>query len=159
MKLMRYESSTTDKGVNCSLTEYIKRMPEDQEKIYYLISKNREMAEASPYMEALQQTGTEVLYCYDQFDDVVFSQVQKFDGKKFISVESSQVEAKVDSAETVVGSPELIAFIKSTLDGKVTEVVSSTRLVSHPAIISDEEASGAVRRMMRGMGQLEQMPG
>jgi HSP90 family molecular chaperone len=155
MKLMRYESSTLDKGESCSLEDYVKRMPEDQDKIYYFVGQNRAMAEASPYMEALLQRNTEVLFCYDQFDDVVFSNVQKYKGKELVSVESSKVTANVDEASSFTASADSIAWVKETLGDRVTDVTSSTRLVTHPAIVADKEASGQVRRMMRQLEKVD----
>ena len=62
-----------------------------QDKIYYIVCPTRDIAENSPYMEALLQKGIEVLYCYEPFDDVVFNNVRKYKGRQFVSVETNQV--------------------------------------------------------------------
>ena len=132
-------------------------MKEGQDNIYYFIGANRKMADSSPYMEALLKSGQEVLYCYEPFDDIVFSQVRGFEGKNFVSVESSNVDIidgaddDSDSADTVKVADQdgMAAWLQVTLGDRVSKVKPSTRLVSHPAIISDEVASGSMRRMMR----------
>jgi len=157
MKLMRYETSTLEAKEHCSLAEYVSRMKEGQDNIYYFIGANRKMADSSPYMEALLKSGQEVLYCYEPFDDIVFSQVRGFEGKNFVSVESSNVDIidgaddASDSADTVKVADQdgMAAWLQVTLGDRVSKVKPSTRLVSHPAIISDEVASGSMRRMMR----------
>jgi len=152
LKLMRYESSKDEPGNVCSLDEYVARLDEDEDKIYYFIGKDRAMAEESPYMEALLKKGIEVIYSYEPLDDVVFQNVAKYGSKRFVSVETSSVDVGLDDqpVEDAAQVEEMTAWVKETLgEAKVAEVVSSTRLVSHPAIISDQIASGAVRRMMR----------
>lgn len=106
-------------------------------------------------MEALLQNGIEVLYSYEPLDEVVFSNVREFEGKEFVSVETSnvQLEGDVDKPSgglTAVETNEFCSWLKGALgEERVTEVVSSDRLVSHPAIIADDMGSGAYRRMMR----------
>lgn len=91
MKLMMYESSKKDAGEMTSFQEYIDRMPEDQTKIYFLIARNRKMAEASPYMEGMSAGDTEVLFMYDGLDDAVMNNAREFQGKQLVTIESSQV--------------------------------------------------------------------
>jgi HSP90 family molecular chaperone len=152
MKLMRYESSQLDAKEHTSLEEYLERIPEDQDKIYYIVCPTRDIAENSPYMEALLQKGVEVLYCYEPFDDVVFNNVRKYKGKQFVSVETNQVEIDTDTAGAMPAEEltDLCAWMTATLgDKRVSKVVGSARLVTHPALISDEIGTGTVRRMMR----------
>ena len=153
LKLMRYESSKDEAGTVCTLDEYVARLGEDEDKIYYFIGKDRAMAEESPYMEALLKNGVEVIYSYEPLDDVVFQNVAKYGSKQFVSVETTSVDAgDLDDlpAEDAAHVEAMSAWVQETLgEAKVAQVVNSTRLVSHPAIISDQIASGAVRRMMR----------
>eukprot|EP00040_Diaphanoeca_grandis_P036403 m.231918 g.231918 ORF g.231918 m.231918 type:complete len:719 (-) comp33612_c1_seq3:345-2501(-) len=160
MKLMRYESSTQDAGSHISLEEYFDRIPEDQDSIYYLQAPKRQLADASPYMEALTKAGIEVLFCFDPLDEVVLSNVQQFNGKKFVSVESNLVKVDMSDEDKQQALSDddteaLCTWIGESLGtSKVSGVVASKRLVSHPAIISDEPGVGnTMRMMMKAMGE------
>ena len=77
-KLLRYESSTTEKGKLTSLADYVKRMPAEQKEIYYLLAPNREAAESSPYFEVFQERKFEVLFLYDPWDEFVMEHLHEF---------------------------------------------------------------------------------
>jgi len=166
MKLMRYESSKGEKGEMVSLAEYIERAPVKQNQIYFMVTTSREQAEKSPYMEALLKNGVEVLYTYEPLDEVVFTNVGKFDGKAFVSVETSNVQLEGDLDRPTGGltadeASQFCSWLTGALgEERVTEVVGSERLVSHPAIISDSSGSGAYRRIMRAMDKesLDRVP-
>ena len=164
MKLMLCESSTHDAGKTTSLAEYVERMPDDQEHIYYLIARNRDMAEASPYMEVMQANGTEVLYLYDGLDDAVMSNARTFGGKSLVSVETSKVEAKSDLSADKEGALDQAAqasfreWLQDTLGSeRVKEVKVSSRLVNTPAILTDHQSSSH-RQMMRMLAQGAEIP-
>ena len=80
-KLLRYESSTLDKGKLTSLADYLKRMPSDQKEIYCLLAANRAAAGASPYFEVFKERKWEVLFLYDPWDEFVMEHLHEFDGK------------------------------------------------------------------------------
>src|ERR1043165_4696046 len=80
-KLLRFESSSAPKGQKTSLTEYVKRMPEGQKEIYFLLGPNREAAETSPYFEVFKAKKWEVLFLYDPWDEFVMEHLREFDGK------------------------------------------------------------------------------
>jgi HSP90 family molecular chaperone len=109
------------------------------------------------YMEALLKNGVEVLYSYEPLDEVVFANVRDYDGKNFVSVETSNVKFDSDidvpsGGLTPAETSEFCSWLKGSLgDDRVSDVVGSSRLVSHPAIIADDSGSGAYRRMMRVM--------
>ena len=81
-KLLRFESSRTEKGKITSLADYVKRMPDEQKEIYYLLGPNREAAESSPYFEVFRRASFEVLFLYDPWDEFVMEHLREFDGKK-----------------------------------------------------------------------------
>lgn len=86
-KLLQFESSKTTTGQKITLTEYCKRIGEEQKDIYYLAAPNRTLAESSPYFEALKKKDVEVLFCYEPYDELVLMQLMMFKGKNLISVE------------------------------------------------------------------------
>merc|ERR1712183_1173822 len=77
--------SHTENGVSTGLKDYISRMQEGQRHIYYLCAPNRELAESSPYFEALKAKNVEILFCFDAYDEVLMMQLQKFDDKQLFS--------------------------------------------------------------------------
>eukprot|EP00039_Didymoeca_costata_P001327 m.51615 g.51615 ORF g.51615 m.51615 type:complete len:697 (+) comp10743_c0_seq3:181-2271(+) len=159
MQLMRYESSTQQAKEFTTLDEYVSRLPESQMAIYYICAKDRKQAESSPYTEAFISQGKEVIFSYEPLDEVVFTNVHKYKGKEFISVETNKVELDVKTSENELNAEqqtELSAWLSQTLGDKVSTLKASKRLVSHPAIISDETGRGAMRRVQR---MLEDMDG
>ena len=62
------------------LAEYVEGLQEDQKEIYYLCAPNRDLAESSPYLEALKERKHEILFCYEPYDEVVMLQLQQFQG-------------------------------------------------------------------------------
>ncbi len=69
VKLLRFESSLTEKGKTTSLADYVSRMGADQKEIYYLVGPNRESIEAGPYLEGFRARNLEVLFCYESVDE------------------------------------------------------------------------------------------
>lgn len=154
---MRYESSTLEAGEVTSFDDYITRCKPDQDQIYFLCAPTRELALASPYYEAFQQKGQEVLLVYSPIDDFVMNSIGEFNKRKVISAETAEMKMDDDETDdnTTNGTEKLsteestnfIAWLKLKLDSRVKDVKISTRLASSPAIITDHE-SASVRRMM-----------
>jgi TNF receptor-associated protein 1 len=155
-KLLRFESSFTEKGKGTSLAEYISRMPAEQTAIYYILAGNREAAEASPYYEGLKAKGFEALFLYDPRDEFVMDNLREFDGKPLQAAEKADLS--LDQAYTAMTEEEakgLATFIKETLGERVNEVRPSKRLVGSPAVAleSDKFMTSSMRRIMRAMNQ------
>ena len=92
-KLLRFASTHNDSNVqNVSLSDYISRMPEGQKNIYYLVSGSYQSASSSPYLEALKKKGVEVLLLWERIDEWLMGNLTEFEGKKFISVTSSDLQ-------------------------------------------------------------------
>ncbi|EDS35400.1 heat shock protein [Culex quinquefasciatus] len=150
-KLLRFETSKQeDKRI--SLPEYCNQQQEGQKDIYYLAAPNRTLAEASPYYESLKKKGIEVLFCYEAYDELVLMQLGQFLGKNLVSVEKEmrRSEKSEESADQLIeGSllktqiDELIPWIKQKLTGKVTNVKTTTKLDSHPCVVTVEEMAAA----------------
>lgn len=93
-KLLRFESSTSPAGELVSIPQYCSRLKEDQKDVYYLSAPSRELAESSPYLEALRKRNVEVLFCYEPYDELVLMQLRQFDMKNIISVEKEMRQSK-----------------------------------------------------------------
>ena len=158
VKLLRFESSLTEKGKTTSLADYVSRLGTDQKEIYYLIGPNREAIEAGPYLEGLKARNLEVLFCYESVDEYVMNNVREFDGKKLTAADQAGVKLAdlPQSAEGALGEEavkSLSAWMKETLGERVTEVKPSDRLVDSPALAlnADKSMSPHLRRMMKAM--------
>uniref|UniRef100_A0A146LC90 Heat shock protein 83 n=1 Tax=Lygus hesperus TaxID=30085 RepID=A0A146LC90_LYGHE len=148
-KLLRYESSTLPAGETTSFLEYRKNMKEDQKKIYYLVAPSRELAETSPYLEAVKEKNVEVLFCYQQYDEAVLMQLKEFNSCSIISVENELRRGSQDSHIATPGGlteseiDGLTGWMKSYLKDKVDTVRINNKLDSHPCIVTVEEMSMA----------------
>ena len=156
-KLLRFESSTMDKGKLTSLADYVKRMPLDQKEIYCLLAANREAAEASPYFEVFRERKWEVLFLYDAWDEFVMEHLHTFEGKPLKLAEKADLNlsAKKDGALSDEASKSLATWLKETLGDKINEVRVSQRLVDSPAVVvdSDKFMTASMRRIMKAMKQ------
>lgn len=157
VKLLRWESSLTEKGKTTSLADYVSRMKDGQKEIYYLVAPNREAIESGPYLEGFKARNLEVLFCYEAVDEYVFNNVREFDGKKFLSADHSDVKLddvpQQGEALSESDVKDLSAWLKESLGAQVAEVKSSDRLVGSPALATnaDKFASPMMRRMMKAM--------
>jgi molecular chaperone HtpG len=157
VKLLRWESSLTEKGKTTSLADYVSRMKDGQKEIYYLVAPNREAIESGPYLEGFKARNLEVLFCYEAVDEYVFNNVREFDGKKFLSADHSDVKLEdiPQTGEALSESDvkDLAAWLKESLGAQVADVKSSDRLVGSPALATnaDKFASPMMRRMMKAM--------
>jgi molecular chaperone HtpG len=156
-KLLRFESSLTEKGDVISLADYVGRMKEDQKAIYFQVAPSRNTIETGPYVEAFKSKGYEVLYLYDNIDEYVVSSLREFDGKQLQAVNSNEVDLgdiandgdSLSEAETT----SLCDWLKTSLAEGVEEVRSGKRLVNSPAlaITPDGEMTPQMRQMMKAM--------
>ena len=161
-KLLRYESSFTEKGKKCSIEDYISRMKDDQKEIYYLSSFNREAAENAPYYEVFKARGYEVLFLYDPADEFVMERIAEFDGKKLVSCEKSDLKLEDEEKEGLPKekAEELAGWVKDKMGEKLNEVRISERLVGSPVVLVEKDAqmTATMRNMMRSMGRENDMP-
>ncbi|KAM5198674.1 heat shock protein 75 kDa, mitochondrial isoform 3-T3 [Hipposideros larvatus] len=132
-KLLRYESSALPAGQLTSLMDYASRMQAGTRNIYYLCTPNRHLAEHSPYYEAMKQKNMEVLFCYEQFDELTLLHLREFDKKKLISVETDIVidhykEEKFEDGSAADDrlsekeTEDLMAWMRNALGSRVTNV-------------------------------------
>lgn len=159
-KLLRYESSRTEKGKFTTLTDYLSGMKEDQKEIYYLHAPSREAIESGPYLEAFKARNLEVLFLFETIDEFVMSHLNTFEEKKLVSVdqEDIQLEATVESEDQALSKEdetELCEWISKSLGEKIEKVSPSKRLINNPALVlnNDNFMSHGMRRMMKAMNQ------
>jgi molecular chaperone HtpG len=157
-KLLRYESSAAEAGKKTSLADYVKRMPEGQKEIYYLLAKDRASAEASPYFEVFRERKFEVLFVDDPIDEFVMDRLREFDGKTITAAEKAELNLDNENKEGALSDEDAVAlsgWLKLTLADVVNEVRSSKRLVDSPvvAVESDKFMTGTMRRTLKMMGR------
>jgi molecular chaperone HtpG len=159
VKLLRFESSLTEKGKTTSLADYVSRLGAEQKEIYYLIGPNRASIEAGPYLEGFKARNLEVLFCYEAVDEYVMNNVREFDGKKLTAADHADVKLsdlpKPEGALSDDDVKTLTSWLKDTLGERVAEVKSSDRLVDSPvlALNADKFMSPHMRRMMKAMNR------
>jgi len=157
-KLLRFQSSGTEKDKVTSLEKYVERMKEKQEYIYYIAGTSREELTTSPFVERLIQKGFEVLYLTDPIDEYTMQSLPEFESKRLQNVakdgfnidKSKQAEEKLKELEAEYGP--LINWIKEgQLKEKVENVKISTRLVKTPmALVANQYGySGNMERITR----------
>jgi len=155
-------ASTHDAEKQTTLREYVERMKETQQHIYYLTGDTRASIENSPHMEAFLAKGFEVLVLTDPIDEMWVEAVSGFEGKEFHSVAKGQVDLDGESAEKDAETAEkekdfasLLGWMAATLEDTVKEVRLSARLTTSPACIVGEEhdITPTLEKMYRAMGQ------
>ncbi len=165
-KLLRFESSMTEKDEAVSLADYVGRMKEGQKAIYYQVAPSRATIESGPYVESFKAKGFEVLYLYEAIDEYVVSSLREFDGKPLQAVNSDQIDLGEDDtpAEGEALSDEaatgLCDWLKEKLTDGVETVRPGKRLLSSPALVltPDGEMTPQLRQMMRAMNKDGELP-
>jgi molecular chaperone HtpG len=164
LKLLRFASTHTDSSdQTVSLAEYVARMKEGQDKIYYVTGDTFNAAKNSPHLEIFRKKGVEVLLLSDRVDEWMLSFFTEFDGKSMTSVAKggldlgnlSDEKEKKEHEETEKSFKDLLDRMKLTLEDKAKDVRVTFRLTDSPAcLVSDEnELSGNLLRMLKAAGQ------
>ena len=164
LKLLRFASTHTDSAdQTISLAEYVSRMKEGQDKIYYVTGDTFNAAKNSPHLEIFRKKGVEVLLLSDRVDEWMLSFFAEFDGKQMTSVakggldlgDLSDEKEKKEHEETEKNFKDLLDRMKAALEDKVKDVRITFRLTDSPAcLVSDEnELSGNLLRMLKAAGQ------
>jgi molecular chaperone HtpG len=141
-----------------TLADYVTRMKEGQEEIYFMTGETRSQVENSPHMEAFKAQGYEVLLLTDPVDEIWVEAVSEYDGKKLQSIARGSVDLPGESGtepEPEGDFAALLTFLKGALDEQVKEVRLSHRLTTSPAcLVSDaEDMTPTLEKMYRAMGQ------
>mgnify|MGYP000673018456 FL=1 len=133
--LLLYYSSTEKKLV--TLSEYVDRMKEDQKFIYFAVGENISSIDNLPQTELLRSKGYEILYCTEEIDEFSLQTLMQYKDKKFCSATNDDLGIENDeNKEEEKDSSAILTFVKETLGDKVSEVVASKKLVSHPVCLT-----------------------
>ncbi|MBP6189978.1 MAG: molecular chaperone HtpG [Azonexus sp.] len=162
--LIRFASTHNDTPEqNVSLADYIGRMKEGQEKIYFVTADTFNAAKNSPHLEIFRKKGIEVLLLSDRVDEWVVGHLTEFDGKHLQSVAKGGLdlgkledEAEKQEAEKAADEyKDLLEKVKASLGDKVKDVRVTYRLTDSPScLVSDEhDPSGNLARLMKAAGQ------
>ncbi|SEL74003.1 molecular chaperone HtpG [Roseateles sp. YR242] len=161
VKLLRFASTHADEGV--SFQDYLGRMKEGQEAIYYITADSLAAAKNSPQLEVFRKKGIEVLLLADRVDEWMLSHLFEFEGHSLQSVAKGSVdlgqlqdeEEKKKAEEAAETFKPMLEKLKTALEGKAKDVRVTTRLVDSPACIVVEEGdiSGHLARMLKQAGQ------
>jgi molecular chaperone HtpG len=149
------EAATQDQ----SLANYIERMPEGQEKIYYLIGESPELVSRSPLLESFRKEGTEVLLLSDNIDEWLMSNFTEFEGKQFQDIArgdlSDTADAEDKKEDEEASDSSLVGRVRTLLDDQVSEVRASKRLVDSPSclVLNQFDMGAQMRRIMEASGQ------
>jgi molecular chaperone HtpG len=157
-------SSTNDEEKLTTLREYVERMKEGQQHIYYMTGESRATIEHSPHMEALRAKGYEVLILTDPVDEMWVDAVPGFDEKQFQSIAKGQVDLDTDEEKKTAEAEReqqqqdfgaLLTWLSSALEAQVKEVRLSARLTTSAAcLVGDEhDLTPTLEKMYRAMGQ------
>ena len=163
-KLLRFASTHTDTAEqNQSLEDYVARMKEGQEKIYYIAAENFNTAKSSPHLEVFRKKGIEVLLLSDRVDEWLMSHLAEFDGKSLQDVGKGELDlGKLDSEEEKQAQEKVAEALKPLLDrakaaleNQVSEVRITHRLTDSPAcvVVGDHDMGAQMRRILEAAGQ------
>lgn len=166
--LLRFASTHTgEAGQNVSLADYVARMKEGQQAIYYITADSHAAAAHSPHLEVFRKHGVEVLLLSDRVDEWLMSHLTEFDGRPFRSVakgaldlgelESEEEKQAAKAAEDEV--KDVVSRLKAALGDKVEDVRVSHRLTDSPAciVLNEHDMALYMQQLLRQAGQ--KLPG
>lgn len=162
--LLRFASTQDSSGEqSVSLADYMGRVKEGQDKIYFLTGESYAQVKNSPHLEVFRKKGIEVLLLTDRIDEWLMSYLTEFDGKQFVDVARGDLDlGKLDSEEDKKAQEEiakakegLVERLKTALGDEVAEVRVSHRLTDSPAIlaIGDQDLGLQMRQILEASGQ------
>ncbi len=153
-------ASTHSPDEPTTLADYVSRMKEGQEHIYFMTGESRVSVENSPHMEALRAKGFEVLILTDTIDEMWVDAVPSFDGKTFQSVAKGQVDLETEEEKSAASAKaeefgDLLTWLQGLLEENVKEVRLSSRLTTSPACVVGDahDITPTLEKMYKAMGQ------
>lgn len=163
-QLMRFSTTHTDQPEqDQALTDYVSRMNEGQEKIYYVVAENFNTAKNSPHLEVFRKKGIEVLLLCDRVDDWLVGHLNEFDGKSFQDVAKGALDlGEMDSEEDKKAQEDvakefenLVERAAKVLEDKVDAVRITHRLTDSPAclVVGEHDMGAQMRRILESAGQ------
>ncbi|WP_454688320.1 molecular chaperone HtpG [Achromobacter aloeverae] len=163
-KLLRFASTNSgDDTQSVSLADYVSRMKEGQDKIYYVTGESYAAASNSPHLEIFRKKGIEVLLLWERVDEWMLSYLREFEGKSLVSVAKGGLdldaladeEEKKRQADVQEEFKPLVERLKTALGDKVADVRVTLRLVDSPAcvVVGQNDLSPNLLRMLKAAGQ------
>ena len=160
-KLLLFSSTHNDNDEqNVTLDDYISRMPEGQEKIYYIVADNYTAAKNSPHLEVFNKKGIEVLLLSDRVDEWLVSHLTEIDDKKLQSVARGTLDIDEEENKEAIEEAEktftsVIEHASKVLEGKVKEIRLSQRLTDSPSclVLEENDMSAQMQQIMEAAGQ------
>lgn len=172
-ELLRFQSSKSEDDALTSLAEYVERMKEGQDTIYYINGPSPQALEMGPYVEMFSKRDIEILYTLEPIDDFVLSHLGEYDGKKLVSADSADLKLpesttpekdKIEEAEKgeklgADETKELCSWLKEILGERINDVLTSDRLVDSPAMIvnADGYLTSSMERVLQASAQEEHL--
>jgi molecular chaperone HtpG len=163
-KLLRFASTKEDSDAQTvTLDEYVSRMKEGQDKIYFVTADSYTAGRNSPHLEIFRKKGIEVLVLWDRVDEWMLSHLREFDGKKLVSVAKGGLdlealadeEEKKHQTEVAEQFKPLVERLQESLKDRVKEVRVTLRLVDSPScvVVGQNDLSPHLQRMLKAAGQ------
>ena len=163
-KLLQFNSTHSDGDAqDQSLEDYVSRMQEGQEKIYFLVAESAKAARNSPHLEIFRKKGIEVLLLCDRIDEWLVSHLRDFDSKQLQDVSRGELDLgklgdeddKKEQEEVEKKLEGLVGRVTALLEGKVKSVRLSHRLIDSPACLAvdDHDMGLQMRKIMEASGQ------
>jgi molecular chaperone HtpG len=163
-KLLRFATTHTETAEqNQSLEDYVARMKDGQEKIYYIAAENFNTAKNSPHLEVFRKKGIEVLLLTDRVDEWLMSHLSEFDGKSLQDVGKGELDlGKLDTEEEKQAKEKvaeqlkpLLERVKAALTEQVADVRITDRLTDSPAcvVVAEHDMGAQMRRILEQAGQ------
>ncbi|GHO83336.1 molecular chaperone HtpG [Dictyobacter formicarum] len=163
-KLLRFATSTSGSETqNVSLEEYVGRMKEGQDKIYYIVADSYAAAKDSPLLEIFKKKGIEVLLLSDPVDHLALPELREFDGKQLQSVSKGEVDLskledeqeKEEQQKSADEAKELLERLKKVLGERVKDVRTTNRLTTSPAclVVDEYGIDPSLKRLLQSAGQ------
>ena len=163
-KLIRFASTQTDTAdQDQSLDQYIERMKEGQENIYYIVAENFNTAKNSPHLEVLRKKGVEVILFYNRIDEWFVGYLNEYEGKKLQDVGKGELDlGKLDTEEDKKSQQKIekefkpfVKRMKEVLGDVVDEVRVTHRLTDSPAclVVGEHDMGAQMRRILQSAGQ------
>ena len=163
-KLIRFATTKSDdEAQSISFDDYVSRMQEGQDKIYYLTADGYQAAKHSPHIEIFDKKGIEVVLLYDKVDEWLISNLSEYDGKSLVSITKGDLdlgdmedeETKEAHKKVETENKDFIEKINKVLGDKVKEVRITHRLTSSPScVVADSyDMSGNIQRILKASGQ------
>ena len=153
--LMLFASSVNEENdVSQTLDDYLLRMPESQDKIYYCVADTFEAAINSPHIEGHKANNTEVLMLTDRIDEWLMSSLMEYKGKELVNVAKDDIQDS-DKPKVSESDQDAVAKIKKHLSDRVSDVVVSSRLVNSATclLLPKNEPGAQLRKILEAAGQ------